>query len=75
MAICTGLILTMEKDNIHNIIIIMDSIITAKKILETKVDPLQNIYIPIASAIEMYLKKDGRNRIHFWYCPSRVRWL
>jgi len=74
MAICTGLIPAMERDNIHNIIVITDSIATAKKILESKVNSLQNIFIPIASAIEMYLKKDGRNKVHFWYCSSRAKW-
>jgi len=74
MAIHTGLIPAIERDNIHDIIVITDSIATAKKILESKVDPLQNIFIPIASAIKTYLKKNGRNKIHFWYCPSRAKW-
>jgi len=74
IAIHTGLIPAIERDNIHDIIVITDSIATAKKILESKVDPLQNIFIPIASAIKTYLKKDGRNKIHFWYCPSRAKW-
>ena len=74
MAIRTGLISAMEKDNIHDIIVITDSITMAKKILESRVDPLQNIVIPIASAIKTYLKKDGRNKIHFWYYPSRAKW-
>jgi len=65
MAICTGLISTIERDNIHNIIVITDSITTARKILESKVDPFQNIFIPIASAVDTFLRKDGRNKIHF----------
>jgi len=40
MAICTGLIPAIEIDNIHNITIITDSITTARKILESKVNPL-----------------------------------
>jgi len=52
IAIHTGLTPTMEKDNIHNIIVITDSIAVAKKILKSEVDPLQNIFIPIASAIK-----------------------
>ena len=40
MAICTGLISTMEIDNIHDIIVITDSIAAARKILESKVNPL-----------------------------------
>jgi len=55
----------MERDNIHDIIVITNSISAVRKILESKVDPLQNIFIPIVSAIKVYLKKDGRNKIHF----------
>jgi len=32
-------------------------------------------FIPVASAIEIYLRKDSRNKIYFWYCPSKVKWL
>jgi len=72
MAICTGLIPAMEIDNIYDITIITDSITTVRKILESKVDPLQNMFIPLASAIKTFLRKDGRNKIHFWYCPSKA---
>ena len=40
MAICTGLIPAIEIDDIHDITIITDSITVARKILESKVDPL-----------------------------------
>jgi len=60
-----GLISAIERDNIHDIIVITDSIAAVKKILESKVNPLQNIFIPIVSAIEIYLRKDSRNKIHF----------
>jgi len=74
MAICTGLIPAMEIDSIHDITVITDSIAAAKKILESKVNPLQNMFIPLASAIKMFLSKDGRNKIRFWYCPSKAEW-
>jgi len=74
MAIRTGLIPAMEIDGVHDITVITDSIAAAKKILESKVDPLQNMFIPLASAIKTFLSKDGRNKIHFWYCPSRAEW-
>jgi len=74
MAIHTGLIPAMEIDNIHDITVITDSIAAARKILESKVDPLQNILIPLATAVKTFLSKDGRNKIHFWYCPSRAEW-
>jgi len=74
IAICTGLIPTMERDNIHNIIAITDSIATARKILESKVNSLQNIFIPIATVVNAFLRKDSRNKIYFWYCPSKAKW-
>jgi len=74
MAICTGLIPAMKIDNIHDIIVIINSITAARKILESKVNLLQNMIIPLASAIKTFLSKDGRNKIHFWFCPSKAKW-
>jgi len=74
MAIHTGLIPAIEIDNIHNITVITDSIAAARKILESKVDPLQNMIIPLTSAIKSFFSKDSRNKIHFWYCPSKAKW-
>jgi len=65
MAIYTGLIPTMKINNIHNITVITNSIATAKKILESKVNPLQNMIILLAFAIETFLSKDSRNKIYF----------
>jgi len=72
MAICTGLIPAIKIDNIHNITVITDSMAAAREILESKVDPLQNMVIPLAAAVKTFLSKDSRNKIHFWYCPSRA---
>jgi len=74
MTICTGLTPAMEIDSVHDITVITNSIAVAKKILESKVNPLQNMFIPLASAIKTFLSKDGRNKIHFWYCPSKAEW-
>jgi len=65
MAIHIGLIPAIEINNIHDIIIITNSITAARKILESKVDSLQNIFLPLASAIKTFLSKDGRNKIYF----------
>jgi len=32
------------------------------------------MFIPLAAAVKTFLSKDGRNKIHFWYCPSRAKW-
>jgi len=74
MAICLGLIPAMEEENIHNIIVITDSITAAKKFFESKTDPLQNMFIPVISAIDSFFQKDSRNKIQFWFCPSKAKW-
>jgi len=74
MAICTGLIPAIEIDNIYNITVITNSIAAARKILESKVNPLQNMFILLASTVKTFLSKDGRNKIHFLYCPSKAEW-
>jgi len=74
MAIHTRLIPAMEIDNIHDITVITDSITAARKILESKVNPLQNMFILLTSTIKFFFSKDSRNKIHFWYYPSKAKW-
>jgi len=74
MAIRTGIIPAMEIDNIHDITVITDSITAARKILKSKVNSLQNMFIPLAAAVKTFLSKDGSNKIRFWYYPSRAKW-
>jgi len=74
MAICLGLIPAMEEENVHNIIVITNSIVIAKKIFESKTDPLQNMFILVTSAINSFFRKDSRNKIQFWFCPSKAKW-
>jgi len=47
----------MKIDNIHDIIVIINFITAARKILESKVNLFQNMFIPLASAIKAYLNK------------------
>jgi len=74
MAIRIGLISAMESNDTYSIIVITNSIIAAKKILESQVNPFQNIVIPLATKIKSFLGKDNCNNIHFWYCPSKTEW-
>jgi len=74
MAIRLGLIPAMEEENIHNIIIITNSIAAAKKVFESKTDSLQNMFILVTLAIDSFFRKDGRNKIQFWFCPSKAKW-
>ena len=69
MAICTGLIPAMEIVNVHNIIVITDSIAAERKILESKVKPLQNMVILLTSAIKSFFSKDServQKGIAYW---------
>ena len=74
MAIQLGLISATEKENVHNIILITDSIVAAKKIFKSKIDLLQNIFILVISAVNSFFKRDGRNKIQFQFCPSKAKW-
>ena len=74
MAIRLGLIPAIEEENIHNIIVITNSIAATKKIFESKTDPLQNMFIPVTSEINSFFRKDSRNKIQFWFCPSKAKW-
>ena len=74
IAIWIGLIHVMEINDMHDIIVITDFISVAQKILESKVNPFQNIVIPLVTKIKSYLSKDARNNIYFWYCSSKANW-
>jgi len=32
------------------------------------------MFIPLAAAVKTSLSKDSRNKICFWYCPSKAEW-
>jgi len=74
MAICIGLISVMENNDTYNIIVVTDSITAASKVLESNVNPFQNIVILLAIKIKSFLSKNNRNAIHFWHCSSKVKW-
>ena len=74
MAIYIYLIPVMEDNNMHNIIVVTDSITTTSKVLESNVNPFQKIIILLATKIKSFLSRDNRNAIHFWHCPSKAKW-
>jgi len=74
MAIRIGLIYVMEINDMHDIIVITDSISIAQKILESNINPFQNIVILLATKIKSYLSKDARNNIYFWYYLRKANW-
>jgi len=32
------------------------------------------MFILLASTVKTFLRKDSRNKIYFWYCPSKAKW-
>jgi len=74
IAICISLIPTMENNDTCNIIVLTNSISVANKVFKSYISPAQNIILLLTSRIKSFLKKDKRNAIHFWYCPSKVEW-
>ena len=53
---------------------VCDTIAAAKKVFESKTNPLQNMFILVTAAIDSFFRKDGRNKIQFWFCPSKAKW-
>ena len=65
----------MENNDTHNIIILINSISAASKILESHVSPFQTSIILLVSKIMSFFARDQRNTISFWHCPSKAKWL
>ena len=63
-----------NKDNISKIIIITDSIHSAKCIFDSLLHPLQSHSAAILSKLRLFFNKSLNNSIKFWKCPSRIKW-
>jgi len=62
------------KDNISKIVIITDSIHSAKHIFDSSVHPLQLQSAAILSELRLFFNKSKDNSIKFWECPSCLKW-
>jgi len=74
MAIHIGLMLVLENTEAYHIIVITDLLAAGNKIISLGDQHLQKSIIPIAAKIQTFLEKDRCNSIHFWYCPSKLKW-
>ena len=74
MAICIGLMQAFENLDTHQILVITDALEAEKKIITLGNQYLQKSIISITEKMQRFLEKDGRNSIHFWYCPSKLKW-
>ena len=63
-----------NKDNISNIVVITDSIHSAKCIFDSSSHPLQSHSAAILSELQLFFNKSQDNSIEFWECPSRLKW-
>jgi len=63
-----------HKDNISKIIVITDSMHSAKCIFDSSAYPLQSHLAAILSELRLFFNKSQNNSIEFWKCPSRLKW-
>jgi len=61
-------------ENVSKIIIIMDSIHTAKKIFNSESHPFQIHTSAILSKLQKFFNSNDAKSIEFWECPSRIKW-
>ena len=65
-----GLNQACNKEDISKIIVVTDSIHTAKKIFDTKSHPYQIHTTAILKELRQFFSKYQGNHIEFWECPS-----
>ena len=73
-AIRCGINQTYIKNNISKIIIVTNSIHTAKKIFDSKSHPYQLHMTVILHKVYRFFAKDQNNIIKFWECSSCLNW-
>jgi len=73
-AIRCGINQACGKNNISKIIIVSNSIHTAKRIFESGPYPYQLHMTSILQELRRFFDKDQINSIEFWKCPSCLNW-
>ena len=63
-----------SKENVSKIIIITNSIYSAKKIFDSKSHPYQLHMMAILSELQRFFAVNQENSIEFWECPSCLNW-
>ena len=61
-------------NNVSKIIVVTDSIHTAKKIFDSGSHPYQIHSAAILSKLYTFFSSNESNIIEFWECPSKLRW-
>jgi len=73
-AIRCGVNQACSKENVSKIVVVTDSIHTAKKIFNTMLHPYQGQAVAILSNLHQFFTKNQSNLIEFWECPSQLNW-
>jgi len=60
--------------NVNHIVIIMDSLHTAKRIFDSLSHPYQIHSVIILSKLRKFFSRNANNHIEFWDCPSKQKW-
>ena len=73
-AIRCGINQACSLDNVSKIIIITDSIHTARKIFDNDSSPFQIHAAAILKELQKFFIANDANSIEFWECPSKLKW-
>ena len=63
-----------SKNNVSKIIVVTDSIHTAKKFFNSNSHPYQLHSVVILRMLQEFFNSNLDNSIEFWECPSRLKW-
>ena len=69
-----GLNQACKEEDISKIIVVTDSIHSAKKIFDTKLYPYQIYTTAILKELRQFFSKRQENHIEFWECSSHLKW-
>jgi len=73
-AICCGINQAVTNQDVNHIVVITDSLHTAKKIFDSSVHPYQIHSAAISQKLRKFFSRDSRNCIEFWDCLSKQKW-
>jgi len=73
-AIRCGINQACSIDSVSKIIVVTNSIYTAKKIFDNESHPYQLHSAAILSELQRFFNSNPNNSIEFWECPSRLKW-
>jgi len=70
-----GINKAVTNSDVNHIVIITNSLYTAKRIFNSSVHPYQIHSAAISQELREFFSKDSHNCIKSWDCPSKQKWL